>query len=129
MNKLVPVEHPLFANAPCEVVMLVDKNGILTLQLEDEIGHQVEILFDDYIYYSKMDEGDALRSLELIQAESCVGHTLVLARNSDLMTWVAHESLGVRSVDQLQHYMILALNDVINVIAMSPPQISERAIS
>ncbi len=127
MNRLVPVGHALFANAPYELVALVDRSGLLKLQLENKFGHQVEVLFEDHVYYRKMDEGDELRTLELVKAESCVGQTLVLTQDSELMDWVVDENFGVRSIDKLQHYMILALNDIVNVIAMSSPQISERA--
>jgi hypothetical protein len=123
MSRLVPVEHAHFADSRYELSELADKRGRLTLQLEGEGGQQVEIFFDDYIFYSKIDEGDALRTLELVKAQSFIGQTLVMAQDSELAAWVADESFGIRSVDQLQHYVILALNDIVNVISLSAPKI------
>jgi hypothetical protein len=52
---------------------------MLTLKLESTEGMRVNVCFDGYVFYSKMDEGDALRTINVLKQNSCIGQTLVEA--------------------------------------------------
>lgn len=124
MRKLTPIQHSALKNSPHELIFLNDSNGVLALRLESIKGESIDICFDGYVFYSKIDEGDALRTLGLLRKSSCIGHTLISTPDSDLLDWFNKESLGIRPKNQLSHHIILTENDIVNVISVDTPSIT-----
>jgi hypothetical protein len=124
MSEYSPVIHVLFDTAPFVLASLTDAGGLLTMRLEGGGGRKINICFDGQVYYSKMDEGDALRTLVALKQESCLGFPLVEARRSDLLDWFIEESFGIHTVESLRHYIVLTEDDLVNVVALDAPQIA-----
>ena len=124
MSKFSPVKHAFLDAAPHVLLSLTDADGLLTLELRGTNRRTISICFDGHIYYNKMDEGDALRTLALLKQDSCLGFTLIEARCSNLLDWFVEESFGVRAVDSLYHYVVLTEDDVVNVVSLDAPQIT-----
>jgi len=124
MNKYAPIEHESLTEAPYVLLSLAESNGSLTLMLEGARGTGVSVCFDGHVFYSKMDEGDALHTVHELKQSSCIGATLIEAFDSELLHWFSRESFGVRSGNVLTHYVLLTLDDVVNVISLDPPKIS-----
>lgn len=124
MNKFAPVRNPALNDVPYDLASLADEKGVLALRLVGSGGDVVRMYFNGYVFYSKMDEGDALRTLEMLRQTSCIGFALVSAEGSELLDWFCRENYGVRSGMQLTHYILLAQNDLVNVISIGEPNIS-----
>ena len=123
MQEFSPVIHALFDAAPFVLTSLADAGGLLILRLEGTKGPNIDIRFDGQVYYSKMDEGDALRTLATLRQASCLGFPLIEVRRSDLLHWVIEESFGIHTVDAFHHYIVLTEDDVVNVVSVDTPQI------
>jgi hypothetical protein len=124
MSEFSPVIHASFDAVPFVLESLTDAEGLLTLRLEGSGGRKINICFDGQVYYSKMDEGDALRTLATLRRASCLGFPLIEARRSDLLDWIVEESFGTHTVDTLHHYIVLTENDLLNIVAVDVPQIT-----
>lgn len=75
--------------------------------------------FCDHLTYRMMDEGDALEILSELGKGKKIG--VYKVENSDFLQWFHRQSCGIRVDDDLTHYSIITLNDIIDVIAFSPP--------
>ena len=125
MKKFAPVHNSALTEAPYDLISLADERGVLTLSLEGASGKAVSVRFDGYVFYSKMDEGDALHTLGVLRQASCIGFVLISARDSELLDWFNKESFGVRlGAGQFTHYILLTQNDIVNVISIGAPSIN-----
>jgi len=124
VKKFVPVHNSALTEAPYDLISLADERGVLTLRLAGASGKAVSVRFDGHVFYSKMDEGDALQTLGVLRQASCIGFALISARDSELLDWFNKESCGVRLGRQLTHYILLAQNDIVNVISIGGPSIN-----
>ena len=105
MKKFVPVHNSALTEAPYDLISLADERGVLTLSLAGASGKAVSVRFDGHVFYSKMDEGDALQTLGVLRQASCIGSVLISARDSELLDWFKESRSQLKVVT---HYMIQA---------------------
>jgi hypothetical protein len=103
---------------------LVDRKGILEIRLIDEGRRRLSITFDCYLAYRKLDEGDALVTLEEVTQRCELGKSFYLVEESSFLDWFVSQTCGSRSRDHLQHYAVHTINDVIDVISPTPPSLA-----
>jgi hypothetical protein len=109
----------------CVLERLLDEGGVLTLAMSSE-SVRANLVFDDYLAYRKMDEGDAGSTLARIYATSEAGKVLYEVKDSDYVAWYQSESSAVRDINTLQHFLIATVDDVVDVISLSPPKVEVR---
>ena len=123
MNKFFPVKRSSLAGRPPDEESIVDVNGCLSITLVAEGEMKIAALFDDYIAYRKLDEGDAFNTLREIAESSELGHLLYLVEASNFITWFMEENQFVRNREMLKHYCLTTSNSLIDVICFAPPKI------
>ncbi|MFC4419954.1 hypothetical protein [Cupriavidus pampae] len=107
---------------PYELSSLRDENGKLVLEIMGADGRMVCVVFDDYIFFSKQDEGDALRTLGGMREAGVLGRAVIIrAKKSSLLRWFIDEGCGVKIEEKISHYIIVLVDDVVNVICITPP--------
>ena len=104
-------------------IQLVDLGGILLLDLlYKELDTRVRLSFDSYFLYRKMEEGDALISLDELKNSGYSQGGIYLVQDSDLSLWLSIQSQGCVPHGKLQHYSIFCLNDLIDVLTLTEPK-------
>lgn len=105
----------------CEFKSLKDSGNRLDIDLVD--GDKViSIIFESHLFYRKMEEGDAYKYALDIDAQVSLGAVFYKAEKSDLLFWLEERSFGAKKPEELQHFIIAAANDWIDVVAWAPPE-------
>ena len=102
-----------------------DEAGTLEIILEDESEAKLSVSFDAYLAFRKMDEGDALHTLEDISETSELGTRLYLVEDSEYLRWFHFESGTIHKGQKLAHYCLTTIDSVIDVISFEPPTVSQ----
>ncbi|MDX8047163.1 hypothetical protein SH601_14320 [Gracilibacillus sp. S3-1-1] len=103
-----------------------DKEGIV-LELSDDIEKmKVVVKFNNGVLsYRSAYAGALLDTLEKLEEQygtSFFGEwTLFKVKNSDYIKWFLHESKGVYQASDIEHYVFITTDDMIEVLATSPP--------
>ena len=121
MNRYVPVLQGHASDKRLELDSLVDSNGILTLRLSSADGSQVRVVFDSYLAYRKLDEGDALEMISWVSHSSILGKSFYEVHDSEFLAWYEEQSAGVRKSSNVRHFAVFTANDVIDVLALDQP--------
>src|SRR6185312_10261553 len=87
-----------------------DQAGTLEIHLEDEGGAKLSVAFDAYLAFRKMDEGDALHTLQDIEETSELGTRLYLVEDSEYLRWFHFESENVRKGQEIAHYCLTTID-------------------
>jgi hypothetical protein len=119
-ERYVEVFRDISAAGPFELERMVHEPGSLTLHLTDMNGDLIECIFDFFFAYRRLDEGDALKTLAILQTQERCGH-INRVENSDFVEWFNAQNCSIRA-GQLAHYSLLARNDLIDVIAGDAPR-------
>ena len=111
---------------------LLDDGDSLRIILSDETeGQKYSFLFDGLVLsYRNSDEGSRLRTLEHLHqhyAHLEYGNwTLFKMKNSSYLEWFAQESLErYEGIVEVEHYVFLTSNDVIEVLSADSPTITK----
>lgn len=125
MNKYKPFVRNGCSLKICSLQSLLDQDGILCIRLLGDCNELIEVSFDGYLVYRKMDEGDALVTINHIApfAKEKIG--IYEVDSSDFLVWFIEETLRVRSEKGLVHYCIATYEDIIDVISVEPPKIEK----
>lgn len=111
---------------------LLDDGDSLRIILRGETeGQKYSFLFDGLVLsYRNSDEGSQMRMLEHLDryyAHLEYGNwTLFKMKNSSYLEWFAQESLErYEGMGEVEHYVFLTSNDVIEVLSADPPTITK----
>ncbi|MBB4823292.1 hypothetical protein HNO89_000512 [Sporosarcina luteola] len=106
---------------------LIDNKEGITLEFSDE-DHKKKIFVTfehGVLSYRNTDEGSLLKRLDYLDQQYGTNFysecTLFKVEDSDYMDWFLDESLGIYERSQLEHYVFLTLNDVIEILTTYPP--------
>jgi hypothetical protein len=124
MNRYTPAFQDHAPEALADLRELVDRNGTLELLLESSSNKHVRVVFDAYLAYRKLDEGDAMLALEQLAASAKIARTFYRVEESDFIEWFSKQSHAVRDQQKLNHYAVVTHNDVVDVISLSEPTFS-----
>ena len=92
---------------------------VLTAPDVDETTYQVR--FPKRLAVRITDEGDRLRSMDYLHGRAAT--PIGTVEDSSWVQWFIAETLDIRKMDPLTHWCIVTPNDIIDVIAMEPPDI------
>lgn len=103
-----------------DCVLLIDE-GPLSITLKDADREEWKIVFSEPLAYLRTDEGDRLNTLNEISSSAGAGKMIYVVEQSDFLRWFESENYGIRKKDKYVHYLVAALNDMIDVISLAPP--------
>lgn len=128
-EKWIPVES---IPARLHKESLMDDGDSLRIIVSDATeGQKYSFLFDGLLLsYRNSDEGSRMRTLEHLHqhyAHLEYGNwTLFKMKNSSYLEWFAQESLErYEGMGEVEHYVFLTSNDVIEVLSADPPTITK----
>ena len=102
---------------------LLDESGVLEIALLRDDGGKFELLFPSYLAYRKLDEGDALRVLKDAADSTKLGRSFYRVEESDFLDWFIAQRGGIRANDPLIHFVVMTMNDIIDVICRDAPEV------
>ncbi len=120
MEKFSLVFAEYFSSDVVDFQSLSDTGDLLRIILsaKDEL---IVIDFKDHLFYRKMEEGDAYKYSINMNAQVPIGKVFYRAENSELLIWLHQQSFGAKNPKLLQHYIVAAENDWIDVISWGAP--------
>lgn len=105
------------------LLSVVDDSDRLILRLEDDPGQAVTIVFDEHLAYMRRDESDAYGIVVELSKTIPSNASLCIAEESRLLDLFVAESGGLRDGTGLTHYILVAMDDVMDIIALGEPSI------
>lgn len=106
----------------CEFQSLRDTGSQLDIVLADK-DKKILVRFESHLFYRKMEEGDAYKYALDLDAQIPLGAVFYVAEESDLLFWLQEQSFGAKKPENLQHFIIAAANDWMDIIAWAPPEV------
>ncbi|EIT87460.1 hypothetical protein A374_00130 [Fictibacillus macauensis ZFHKF-1] len=108
-----------------------NKEGIILEFSDEEDKKKIVFTFEEGVLsYRNTDEGSLLKKLNELEqqydTEFYSEWTLFKIKNSEYLKWFLEESSGIYEPDQIEHYVFLTPNDVIEILATCTPGIVER---
>lgn len=113
-----------FGSATWQEVHILDADGVLEIALENEAGQGLKLVFPAYLAFRKMDEGDAVHTLEDIAETSEPGTRLYAVAESEYLRWFHFESDAIHKGQKLNHYCLATLDSIIDIISFDPPEVT-----
>lgn len=110
-------------SGPYDLEELVDRGGVLQLYLIGVRNKSLRIEFDSYIAYRKIDEGDAMVTLSQLATCGKAGKSFYQVASSEFVSWLLEQGYGVRSSQELLHYVVVTVDDIIDVISHGQPSV------
>jgi hypothetical protein len=127
MSTYVPILQEHVRGTRFDLEQLVDCAGELSMTLTSTDGHRLELKFDSYLAYRKLDEGDALLMLSAMRNSGGTNRCLYRVDDSDFLAWFnterCNQTLGSQ---QLDHYAIATMNDIVDVLALDAPVVEAK---
>jgi hypothetical protein len=102
---------------------LQDNIDSLKISISTESGEVIVLQFNDHLAYRCRNEGDALNTLSQILITGGLGHTIYEVRDSEFIRWFLDDR--TYECEGLRHFCLLTLNWLVDVIALSPPEVDE----
>ncbi|SFN01071.1 hypothetical protein [Dokdonella immobilis] len=121
MNTYVNIFQKFESKEPYVFDLLLDRGGVLVVELMDVDGKRVRCKFDSYLAYRKVGESDSLILINELHKQSMLGKSFFRVNSSDFINWFQSQNHSVRELNSLAHYAIVTLDDVIDVVALSEP--------
>jgi len=124
MSKYVPIAHEYWDNTRLHFDKLIDCSGVLAVYFAALDGRGIELKFDSYLVYRKMDEGDALLVISEMKSSGGTSKFLYRVDESKFLEWFNAERCGEVLGQPLTHYSMASVDDVIDVLTFNPPVIA-----
>jgi len=71
--------------------------------------------------FRKMDEGDGLLTLSRIKKTGGTGKYFYRVESSEFVEWFNRERSATAHVAPVQHYVVAAANDIVDMLCLEPP--------
>ncbi|EBX9240329.1 hypothetical protein DRF02_24835 [Salmonella enterica subsp. salamae] len=88
----------------------------------DGVSPDFRVFFDWSHSFRVTDEGDLLKMLGEQSGKILVG--IYKVEKSSYLEWFNDQSVNIRSKDNVAHYLIVTVNDVVDVLSSEPPIIT-----
>jgi hypothetical protein len=104
------------------------KEGVI-LEFSDETDKKkIVVKFEGGVLsYRNTDEGSLLKKLNYLDQQYGTDFysewTLFKAKNSEYISWFLEESSGIYESNQVEHYVFLTSNDVIEILSTYTPSV------
>lgn len=108
-----------------EIVNFCYKAGSLEIDISSEgQSPHFRVFFDWTHSFRVTDEGDLLKMLGEQSGKMLLG--IYKVEGSTYLEWFNDQSDNIHSKDNIVHYLIVTLNDVVDVLSSVPPIISNN---
>ena len=121
MNNFIPIFQEHVHAARWNLEQLIDREGTLVLTLMDDARGRIKLSFDSYLSFRKLDEGDALLTLANMRRSGGTAKYFYRVEDSEFVAWFNKERCGQDSSQAMRHYVVAAVNDVVDVLALDLP--------
>lgn len=121
MTSFQPYREDIFDGKLFSFVSIFESGGCLTIKIQAPSGEMISVIFDSFLSYRRIDEGDALKTLSDIKYSCGLGRSIYLVKDSDFIDWFIVQCDGVRDVSCLKHFLIMTVDDLIDVISLDDP--------
>lgn len=118
--RYVPILQQHASGDVPELELLEWRAGALRLVLGC-VQTRLEVVFDAAFSYRVVDEGDDLVALGAIASP---GRIFYRVEDSDYLAWFIGRGHGVRDGQGLQHYAILTINEIVDVLSLGDPAVA-----
>jgi hypothetical protein len=109
------------ASIACSKIVYDD--GVLTIQGSDRNGTCVaQITFDSALLVRIADESMRLRFFQ--QLGESRPDLIMIDEESDLIQWVKEEGINTRDLSEAKHFVVVAGEEITDVVSVSPPTTS-----
>ena len=104
------------------------KEGIILEFSDEKHKKKIVIKFEDGVLsYRNTDEGSLLKKLNYLDqrygTDFYCEWTLFKVKNSEYINWFLEESFGIYKPNQVEHYVFLTPNDVIEILTTYTPSV------
>ena len=123
MSRYIAVWQDVAANHRFELESLLDCLDTLRIDLNDEENRKVSILSENCLAYRRMDEGDALVSINSLISSGGTAKVFYRVEESDFLEWFHSQSFEIHRDQALKHFSICTTNHIIDLIAFDEPKI------
>jgi hypothetical protein len=103
---------------PRHLDKIEDDGDVLDLYISGEDGTKLLVKCDSYLFYGKRDEGNAIRTVGSIAADTSLDSLVFSVADSWLLAWFVAECEGMRKVEDLKHFIVACANDLIDIISV-----------
>ena len=117
----IPIIQEQVADGHWNLEQLLDREGTLSLALQNDRGQRLTLSFDSYMAYRKVDEGDALLMLSQMRKTGGTAKYFYRVEESTFVEWFNLERCAEGSVQDLIHFALAAENDIVDVLALELP--------
>ncbi|HHY71641.1 MAG TPA: hypothetical protein GX497_00130 [Bacillus bacterium] len=105
-----------------------NKEGIILEFSDEKDKSKIVVKFEEGVLsYRNTDEGSLLKKLNYLDQQYGTDFysewTLFKVKNSEYIKWFLEESSGIYEPNQLEHYVFLTPNDVIEILTTYTPSI------
>jgi hypothetical protein len=119
-KKWNPIEGNL-KRLSCEALHDDFEGFRIILRSEDDSLPLLRVYFENALAYRNIDEGDRLKTIN--QNREFDGHSFFIVENSNWLEWFDKESLSIHKKENIKHYAIYTINDCIDILSESAPDI------
>lgn len=105
-----------------------DNEGIVMTFSDEKDEKKILIQFDGMVLtYRNTDEGSLLKTLDFLDQH--YGHDfysswpLFKVKNSEYLNWFLKESSGIYELGEIEHYVFITPNDVVEVLSTYAPSV------
>ena len=121
MSSFVTILQEHLPETSLELEELLDRAGTLVLTLSDASHVRTKLKFGAYMAYRKLDEGDALLTLSAMRRSGGTGKVLYRVDESEFAIWFDAERCNDGRGQPLVHYLVAAMNDIVDVLSLELP--------
>ena len=100
-------------------------SGALQITLsstEENKGDEIQVVFDWIHSFRVTDEGDLLKLQDELNGQMVMG--IYTVKGSGYLTWFNDQSANIHDNDEIVHYLIVTIEDVIDVLSSVNQSIS-----
>ena len=119
-QKWIPVES-IPTRMYCEAVHDDYEGFRILLKGEDPKSPVLRVSFESVLSYRNIDEGNLLRTLDLIRDREI--HPLYTVQNSSWLKWFHEESYNIHVNSDIVHYSIMTHDDCIDILSEFEPTV------
>jgi hypothetical protein len=112
-------------------MFLDGKDGVILEFSDENCERKVVVNFEGGVLsYRNTDEGSLLETLNYLDqhygTDFYSNWSLFKVKNSEYLNWFHKESCGIYESEEVEHYVFLTPNDVIEILSISPPSITVK---
>lgn len=124
MSRYLAIWQDTAADRRFELDSLSDRAGKLRIEISDETDQKFVITSESYLYYRRLDEGDALIAIGEIRDSAGLARVFYRVEKSGFLEWFDLQNHGIYKDRGLQHFAICTTNDIVDLITFDMPKIA-----